>query len=518
MPDYVETTLPALIFSPLSVPGDVDALGTLTVDNDAGSDWDGVMWAVEQNGRYAFTGSSGSGALLYDAESRTLLGGSTIVSTWVNNTSLTSNYQTILSTQASGGGAHLTHVGQFRVFVRASVPWFAGDVTIALAWGVGDMSRFTTNPGVTLRTDVNGAWTFVDLGYVTIPAGSTQWEGRILAKSTAVGDDVNIDWLMLFPADYGSGVASAIQPTIPASYVARDEFTGTTAGGTLNGRVAPAGGTWATSGDATDFSFVDSPQEAISRATISGTTGRFAILGTTTYTTVALSVDLVGATAFGVDGVKASLVARYVDGSNYLRAKTYRTFPGVGLPQRYVELEQVVAGVVTSLGLRFVGTTVEPPGRLELTVIADRAIVRWYVGDALIGEKEATSTALASGGALATGKVGVHDLHTLTGASTRVYDNVAVWVPAADAVPFAGRSVRVTSTGVERQNSAGTFYQPVASYIGGYLKVPPSGAEGRSVRFIVKPLYHPETSRGVRVDDRIDDLSATLSVTSRYLT
>jgi hypothetical protein len=62
---------------------------------------------------------------------------------------------------------------------------------------------------------------------------------------------VALDYLILVPQADGYGKARARR------LVAYDTFTGTTAGGALNTRVAPLGGTWATSGDATDFVFSD---------------------------------------------------------------------------------------------------------------------------------------------------------------------------------------------------------------------------------------------------------------------
>ena len=40
----------------------------------------------------------------------------------MRNTALTTSYLAILSTQATGGGAHLSHVGTFRVYARVQVP------------------------------------------------------------------------------------------------------------------------------------------------------------------------------------------------------------------------------------------------------------------------------------------------------------------------------------------------------------------------------------------------------------
>jgi hypothetical protein len=68
--------------------------------------------------------------------------------------------------------------------------------------------------------------------------------------------------------------------------------------------------------------------------------------------------------------------------------------------------------------------------------------------------------------------------------------------------------------GVERENAAGTASSRLSSYRGSYLRVPPAGAEGRTVRFIVKPCRNdPDTMP----DTAFDDISAKLFVTPRHL-
>ena len=81
-----------------------------------------------------------------------------------------------------------------------------------------------------------------------VTAGTQRWEGRILAKSTVSGDDIDMDWLMLFPVDEGYGEVSAVARIVtPTAFSARDEFD--QAAGNLTGKTAPVGGNWAGAGD-----------------------------------------------------------------------------------------------------------------------------------------------------------------------------------------------------------------------------------------------------------------------------
>lgn len=81
---------------------------------------------------------------------------------------------------------------------------------------------------------------------------------------------------------------------------------------------------------------------------------------------------------------------------------------------------------------------------------------------------------------------------------------------------FAGQSIEIRHDRVQREDSGGTLWQPLSSYTGSYLRVPPAGAESRSARFIAKPLYHPATD-GIWRDDRIDDLSGRLTYWPLFL-
>ena len=92
------------------------------------------------------------------------------------------------------------------------------------------------------------------------------------------------------------------------------------------------------------------------------------------------------------------------------------------------------------------------------------------------------------------------------------------WARGRPRVRVGFQSLEVRHDSVIREDSTGSFWQRPSRYMGSYLKIPVAGAEGRTSRYSIKPLYHPPAADGVWLDDRTDDLSARLTYTARYLT
>jgi hypothetical protein len=531
---FSETALPALIFSvPATHPkGDVPALGRLTVTEAQAIDQAWVAYGMETNDDYTHTDSTGSGALFYEAETRTALGGSATAagpsgasgagSNVMRSASLPVEYISILSTQATGGGAHLSHVGSFRVYARVQAPTTnTGTVTIGLEYASGDFRRFTRNSVTTIDSTWEGTWRLVDLGIVTIEKlriGTQRWEGRVIAQSTIIGDKIDVDCLMFFPT-MTSGVASAVlQIPALASVTARDDFAQTA--GALTGKTLPVGGTWVGAGDLDDFNVTGSGtvQRTVG-SDASNSAGRFAIAGTSVLTSSFAAFDI-GSTVSGQQATRMGIILRYTDTSNYLfvgsdATSTFRIIKVVaGTPTTIasVNLVDVFADLVVALLALIAGGSVSAwvdangrvVGRLDFTNAG-------YSQVALAG---AYDSALATGGALASGKVGFYDAFSGGATPTRTYDNFIAAPYTADAAMFASQSMEFRHDGVVREDSAGVIWPSVSLFEGDMLRVPVTGREGRSVRFIVKG------SRNVpplMPDPAIDDISATLAVTPRFL-
>lgn len=531
--DNTQTTDPTLFFTEAgNVTGDVAALGRLVIDEDQAVDQQWLVWGMETDALYDIT--QASAALFYQAEGRLPLGGSAIAvgpsgasgagSNVMRNTALSTNYSAVMST-ASSGSVHLTHVGTFAVFARVQAPTSnVGPVSLALEWGVGDFRRFTQNATYALDTTWEGAWRIAPLGLVTIPkalTGSQRWEGRILAKSTTAGDDIDVDWLMLIPADIASGEVAAVdRNSAPTTFAARDEFDQTA--GALTGKVAPAGGTWGGAGDADDFTVSGTPNFNVTRAAISDTAGlnngRFGTLGVTNYTNIVVRANST-MTTDGSTRKYVGLLARYTNTSNWLIGTVDYTNVGSATTSSIIKN---VAGTITVIretaaGPHFANGVTSSWSMMLRVDATGRA--RFYVwtagGEPVVPTVDIYDPVLATGGTLQTGLIGLFH-HNASGVDfDPTWDNFSAAVPVADAAVFASQSIQIRHDGVIREDSTGAFWQPPSSYVGDYLRVPPAGAESRDIRVIIKgSRFAP----GEGPDAGTDDISARLFVTPRFLT
>jgi hypothetical protein len=519
-----EATLPVLSLTVPAVAGDVPALGRLVVDEDDADSQSWLVWGLRSK---SYSSASTAG-LFYQAEALTPQGGGAATSTAASGYSgtgsiladdLSTSFESVLSSQASGGGAHWTHVGGYRVFARVQADTSnTGTVSVALEWAVGDFRRPSRNATVELDAAWEGSWRIADLGIVNVPSES-RWEARVLAKSTVLNDNVHVDWLMLVPVDEGSGEATAGASTATTTgYTARDNFESGTYSGDLASDTLPTGGTWGTTAspyEATDFAVVN---PVLQRTATSDTStdiryGRIMYpSGTASMTNTAVQVSFLEATYTAGQGV----TARVVDKDNLLVAYTY---PGG------IRVRKVVAGTVTSLyerewtgasgGWYAMRLSVTAGGAWTLHTLDVHQTTHIMTGEfepSLIAS--GTDSALATGGALASGYCGIVDWHTSATAETRQYDQFLAWAPVLDAAIFASQSARITHNTAEREDSGGTFWTPQSRYEGDYLTVPASGKESRTTQFIVKASRNdPATG----ADAGIDDISAALYVKARYL-
>ena len=542
---HAETTSPVLTFVENGIPGDVPALGRLIVSEAQGFDQAWLTWGL-QSASYDPAATAG---LLYEAESRTPASGASTVTqsgfsggNGVEGT-LGTAWRAILSTQASGGGAQLTHQGSYRVIGRVLAPTGnLGDLSVALEWAQGDFLRFTRNPVVTLLRlayslsfDVSGSTPDVvghqgetdqgstsnpstllgtprilDLGLVDLTGG--QWEGRVVAASTVGGDKLRIDWLALVPAER-SGEASGVQQLASTNgFLAQDGFD--QASGNLDTKVLPTTGTWATSGATTDFT-VDTTTHAAKRVA-SGI--RYALAGASTPTATLVSARVSGTLTGGStldDFSFGGVLGRWTDASNHLALLA----TSGALADAWIwALLKVVGGSSAFMGWGTVPFTAYPaatPLRISLFALPD-GTAAVHIGQAGRPEVEVyrvPDADIGVGGTLASGQAGI--VHrSPSGSSTVFVDDFELSVPALDAAAFASREIEIAADGVWRQDSAGTLWTPVSRHDGDGLLVPPAGAEGRSTRFFVK------LSRGmpqIGIDGGIDDVSAQLFLTPRYL-
>jgi hypothetical protein len=443
-----------------SIPGDVPALGELIVTDLATQSRRHVEWGIEGPLTYnnatsllvdsddmVTSGFSGAGAVTAGAYDPNAAGNNSITLTLVAG-----------ATTALCGTGNLGHVGVFRV--KARVYSASLQNQFRLSWKTGDGP---VNHNAWVLPVSTAFFVELDLGTITVPAtisGTQRWTGQVevLAAASSPGTAI-IDYMILVPQADGYGVARAVYSYSAGVVTGYDAFVGTTAGVALNTRTAPLGGSWATSGDATDFVFDDSgvlidTTESIRRTTsVAETSGRFAILGATSYTDT--QVDARGGLGTANYNKELSLIARWTDSSNYVRL----VIPAGGLGADVVKLEQVVAGVVTTLASytwnQFNYLTYY---RFRLIPYASGRILGWVFNDAgsTLVSLDASSSAIATGGTLASGKPGVRD-RCLSGAGFREFTEVAVSTPAAEPIAInSSRTIQFRYDDTIRDDSVGT--------------------------------------------------------------
>jgi hypothetical protein len=114
---------------------------------------------------------------------------------------------------------------------------------------------------------------------------------------------------------------------------------------------------------------------------------------------------------------------------------------------------------------------------------------------------------LATGGTLASGKVGIIDLGSSLGASTRYYDQFYSMAPAAEPiVVYSTRSIEFRSNATIRADSTGTYYGDAPEYAGARFTIPCAGGPGRKARVAV-------IARRLDVETSNDDTLATNATT-----
>lgn len=523
-PSVANSSAPVLILDVPDVPGDVEAETTLVITESATQNRRYVQWGA---------GPDVTNALIIDSDSlmTTGFGGTQTTRTGAYDPDVAGNNAISASVgdevAVCGTGA-LGHRGTFRVFARVQAS--AAAARVRLSWQNND-GPFTANRWATIR-DAD-TWEDVDLGLISLDetdVGTQEWSGRLIGRSAdpdVAQATLYVDFVALMPVDHGYGVARAVSPNLTGVLTAFDHFSSTTSGGNLNGRASPAGGSWVTSGAATDFQFIDAlaatnnGSEAVSRS-VASSSFRYGVFGS------AMTDQQVSATVgsefdesywASVSGMgESGVILRWTDSSNYLRFTFRFSFnpSGSTIYTNAFTITKVVTGVETVLAsaskLSFGFTE---PLTLRCTARASGSVLGEALTSAgsLLMSLSASDSSVATSGALASGSPGIIDSGDGTNTLERFYDSVIVYTPPAeDFTLYSGQSFRVPSHGrVERENAAGTTYGK------------PSSWEGQ--RVLLRPGDNRVAVRATRLDittaaySTIDDeLDAQAIYTPRYLT
>jgi hypothetical protein len=412
----------------------------------------------------------------------------------------------VLSTDLVADGSPLTHQGTYRVWARVRKET-TGSIWLRFAWDVGDLTNPAFNDAIAV--DVSLAYYIVDLGAIRIdaaPIGTHRWRGQIQARAETPDGHIRIDKIWLQSVDDSAGALMApVNPAVGLQDAeARDSFTQTA--GNLNAKTASVGGAWATSGDATDFT-VDATNHLVTRAVGTTTNGRLAVVGSAlTLCVVRCDVKVSALPATSGDSVSPGIVARATDVSNLVALRI----------DSWDQTLQASAttGLVRTTDLRF-PLVADSWVTLQLYIDESGLVIAWAapqggaLGDPMIVVRDSN---LATGGTLASGKVGLVDVGHAT--ATRSYDNFAAWVPESDAVMHPSRGLELRTDGVYRDNSDGNGAGPVSYVRGDLPRLSPPGLELRNTEIFVKAS---RGDLGVIPDSGLDDFGVQVLYRPSYL-
>lgn len=413
----------------------------------------------------------------------------------VENAELTARWLAILGSEITAGEAgHMTHIGVRRIWARLQQPeGEPGDVQLRLLWRALGSSRWDEqNPIVS--TYAVGSWILVDLGECrpeVAEVGDQQWEWRLAARAPGGAGVIAVDEVFVLPTEtYLKVVAQPLHDIgTPTAFSAQSSFL--LESGAITGDSLAVGGTWEAEGDPDDFTIATVNGEKVARriAVKDGVGAKRRIFAsspvladTVVSVDIALTSDIEDS-----NPLRQGVVARLSEaGQNYIMA--IRDTPKSVMVEAASGGEAAFPQVTVALPHRSADGQFM---RLTLMVLANGAWAVWYSSASAssgLGEPLLTGwhPTLATGGSLATGKVGIHDGAPEETAATRDYRNFAAWVPDLSVICSSGRSMEVATNGVFRQSPEDDVWGRVIED-GFPPAAVPSGAEERPTRVIIIP-------------------------------
>jgi hypothetical protein len=484
----IETGLSTVVLTIPTVAGDVPAEGRLVIKDTAAVGRRFVEWGLEQ--RYFNIETS----LILDNTLMTPVGGAQSeaanAGAYKPGGAAKGTLATTLLPEPTicANTGVLKHVGTFRVKARVQAviggEGVASNVHCRLSWRDGE-GPLRANVWQTLNLE--GKFVEVDLGTITVnPAviGTQKWLGQVEAYSgnAAAKDVLHIDYLTFIPVLEGYGKARGVQAEQPGTVAAFDNLTTGTLSGSLNARTPALGAAWATSGATTDWVVHEGK---VTRSTVSDSEPRYGVFGPAlTDSSIAVLAALSMGGPSGIARLGALL--RWTNSSNY--AYMQAAFYSNG--DVSIRLGVKVAGSLTllaSIWPRMSGGS-EFVVRGSLVARSDGSLsIGGTINGVPIPPLAASHSALATGGALASGKGGMYDYNSESVAASREVQSVNV--AQLGGIPYCiqpSRSMEVRSDSAITADSTGTYYGPVPQYRGSRFFVPQSGEAKRTSRIIVK--------------------------------
>lgn len=537
MPD-VKSSEPLVTVEIPDVPGHVNAEARQLITDGSNKNRRHYEWGLEWRGY----DSDASLPLLLDSDALTVTGYAGVQTTVGTGdlydphaATTDAIYATNLSSVAAVticSTGYMGHVGAFKVKARV---WGSAGVKVRLAYEIGD--SFKTRNAYT--APIEGPYQEVDLGTVVIPqavVGTHAWQAWVEAYGVDDGT-FGIDYLMLIPVERYGVLRAPLVSLVPDVFTVRDSFNQASNPAIDNlvlpiapSDTGPVSGKWHSSGSGTGDFTVDSTNHWVQRIAESDTntaSGRFAVVGNaaaSNFTACQVRCDL-AASGYGGSVVPANVsrfgvVARYVDANNWLMAVREAFVGDAGTSRARLRIYKRVASVTTQIGSHEM-PGVQAGNNLTFILSADATGV-WQVfyfpagtAQPSVPARKGEDVVLATGGALATGKVGIYDAYTATVDLTRRFDNFSSFATGGEVILAGNRKLEVRSDRAEREGAASIYGRVVPEGSNFYL--PPAGDAQRVTRMVSK-LRRNNVDEGLP-DTNVGDDVHTLQVfgTGRYL-
>ena len=181
----------------------------------------------------------------------------------------------------------------------------------------------------------------------------------------------------------------------------------------------------------------------------------------------------------------SGVVLRWVNATNYAFL-TMEPFPPLPTNALLIKLGTVVAGTPAVLAETVI-TSVNPPDAFSLTLSATLDGQLKATGNVLeTFAISGSSAAIATAGALASGKAGIYQQSGVASVTTVVESITVQSLPAIPYVVQSERSMEARSDSTLTFDSTGTYAGPVPEYRGSRFYVPQDGSANRTSRILVK--------------------------------
>jgi hypothetical protein len=486
--------------------GSAEALARLTIADLASVTHDWVEYGIEEDYDSAIpvplllTADTDLSATGF-AGSSTTRAGAYSTGHAVKRGSLLSYPQAICTT------GNQKHIGPWRPFVRVYGAG-SGPIYVRLSTRIGGGTRRRMmEHGDWIAVPQLGAFCEVDLGVLEIDealVGTQGWEGWIEAYTETIGDTLDVDYLGMMPASK-YGLATLDQQTEYSSAPsAHDEFDQST--GDLTLKALPDGsGVWTgTGGGGTDFTVNATDHVAQRVASGDPALGGRYVLAPPTLTACVLRGDVLF-TGKPNGALALAGIARYTDTDNWLR---FVLAPYI----RQVVVQKRVGGTFTTLGITAPSALYKLPNVWYSAIISIDENGNWKLQGGVKGSGfadllEGQDAALATGGALASGKVGLYDKYEGSSGVVRQYDNVIAFPGvAARHILNADKQFVIDADHADTESVSSTVWTPT-TIEGVYPRLVP----GKPTRLAVRARRkNTRIATATNVTDEIQvDLEAT---------